>query len=167
MMVSYAMLSEGSKLKHIQLRFPALLYMYCDFSGFPESVSLRVVVGERAKLFATLHCKMWFLICLTLPSWNLAQSDEPWSSFACKDWDAPFIPKQDTLTYYKFTCILGIVSNQFKTDVDIIFSLLFDLCPNFFGLCCSHQNQSLLIFTKYIYVGQRKLWKSFLCTFDN
>ncbi len=31
-----SMPSEGSKIKHIQLRFPVLPYMYCDFSGFPE-----------------------------------------------------------------------------------------------------------------------------------
>ncbi len=36
MMVSYAMPSEVSKVKHIQLRFPALPYIYCDFSGFHE-----------------------------------------------------------------------------------------------------------------------------------
>ncbi len=43
---------------------------------------LCMVLGERPKFFAILHCVMWFLICLTLLSWNLAQSDEPWSSFA-------------------------------------------------------------------------------------
>ncbi len=35
---------------------------------------LRMIVGERPKFFALLHCQMWFLICLTLLSWNLAQS---------------------------------------------------------------------------------------------
>ncbi len=35
--VSYAIPSEGSKFKHIQLRFPALPYKYCNFSGFPQS----------------------------------------------------------------------------------------------------------------------------------
>ncbi len=43
---------------------------------------LYMVVGEWPKFFAILHCVMWFLICLTLLSWNSAQSDEPWSSFA-------------------------------------------------------------------------------------
>ncbi len=33
MTVSYAKPSEGSKIKHIKLRFPVLPYMYCDFSG--------------------------------------------------------------------------------------------------------------------------------------
>ncbi len=28
--------SEDSKVKHIQLRFPALPYMYCNFSWFPK-----------------------------------------------------------------------------------------------------------------------------------
>ncbi len=104
MTVSYAIPSEGSKVKHIQLRFPALLDMYCDFSGFHIYLFtiLCMVLGERPKFFAILHCEIWFLICLTLLLWNLAQSDEPWSRFACKDWDAPFIPKHDTLTYYLF-----------------------------------------------------------------
>ncbi len=39
--------------------------------------------------------------------------------------------------------------------------------PTFFGMCCSRQKQNLFIFTKYIYVGQWKLWKYFLCTFVN
>ncbi len=36
-MVSYAMPSEGSKVFHIHLRFPALPYTDWDFSGIPES----------------------------------------------------------------------------------------------------------------------------------
>ncbi len=60
---------------------------------------------------------MWFFICLTLLSWNLAKSDEPWSSFACKDLNAPFIPKHDTLTYYQFTCLLWTVSTQFNVNI--------------------------------------------------
>ncbi len=78
---------------------------------------LHVVFGERPKFFAILYCEMWFLICLTLLSWNLAQSDEPWSSFACEDWGAPFIPNHDTLTYYQFSCLLWTVSKPFKVDI--------------------------------------------------
>ncbi len=51
---------------------------------------LCMVLGERPKFFAISHCEMWFLISLTLLPWNLAQSDEPWPNFACKDWDALF-----------------------------------------------------------------------------
>ncbi len=50
---------------------------------------LCMVLGERPKFFAILHCKMWFLISLTLLSWNLAQSDELWSSFVCKNFLYP------------------------------------------------------------------------------
>jgi len=39
------------------------------------------------------------------------------------------------------------------------------LCPNFFGVCCSHQNQNSFIFTKNNYVSQWKHRKTFLCTF--
>ncbi len=78
---------------------------------------LCIVLGEGPNLFAILHCKMWFLICLPLLLWNLAQSGEPWFSFACKDWNAPFIPKHDTLTYYQFTCLLWTVSKQFNMDI--------------------------------------------------
>ncbi len=78
---------------------------------------LCMVLGERPKFFAILHCEMWFLICLTLLSWNLAQSDEPWYSFSYKGWDAPFITKHDTLIYYQFTCLLWTVSKQFNVDI--------------------------------------------------
>ncbi len=43
-----------------------------------------MLVGERPKFFAILHWEMWFLICLTILSWNLAQGYEP------RSWDAPF-----------------------------------------------------------------------------
>ncbi len=49
MTVSYATPSEGSKVKHLQLRFPALPYMYCDISGFPESFH-NIVYAERKKI---------------------------------------------------------------------------------------------------------------------
>ncbi len=78
---------------------------------------LCMVVVKRHKFFAILHWEMWFLVYLTPLSWNLAQSDEPWSSFACKDWDAPFIPKHDTLTYYQCTYLLWTVSKQFNLDI--------------------------------------------------
>ncbi len=103
-MVSYAMPSKGSKVKHIQLRFLALPNMYCDFSGFPESFQ-NIMYGTWWKTLILCNFALRILICLTHFSWNLAQSDEPWSSFACKDWDAPFIPKHDTLAYYQFTCL--------------------------------------------------------------
>ncbi len=113
MMVSYAMPSEGLKVKHIYLRFPALPFMYWDFSGFPESFTiLCMLVGERPKFFAILLWEMWFLICLTLTSWNLAQS-----GFTGKDWNAPFIHKHDTLTYYQFTCLFWTVSKQLNLDI--------------------------------------------------
>ncbi len=34
-----------------------LPYMYCDFSGFPESFH-NIIVGERSNFFAILHRKM-------------------------------------------------------------------------------------------------------------
>ncbi len=103
-----------------------------------------MILGERLKFFAILHREMWFLNCSTLLSWNLTESVELWSCIDCKDWDAPFIPKHDTSIYYQFPCF----------GYSIIFSLLFCLCPNFFGMCCSRQKLNLFIFTKYIYVGQ-------------
>ncbi len=153
MTISYVMPSEGSKVKHIQLKFPALLYMsVISLDSLNLSTIFCTVLRERPNLFAILHCKMWFLICLTLLSWNLAQSD-----FACKDWGAHFILKHDTLTYYQFTCLLWTVSKQFNVDISINVSLLFCLCPNFFGMCCNSQKLNL----------KWKLWKSFLCTFVN
>ncbi len=127
---------------------------------------LCMVLGERPKFFAILHCEMWFLICLTLLSWNLPQSDEPWYLLAKTEILLLYpnmIPWPITIITYN-TCLLWTVSKQFNVD---IFSLLFRLCPNFFGMCCSRQKQNLFILTKYIYVGQWKLWKSFLCTFVN
>ncbi len=94
--------SEGSKVKHIQLRCLALPYMYCDFSAFPESFH-NIMYGTWWKTYIFCNFALSFLICLMLLSWNLAQSDELWSSFACKDWDAPFKPKHCPLTYYQFT----------------------------------------------------------------
>ncbi len=92
---------------------------------------LHVVVGERPTFLATLHCKMWFLICLTLLSWNLPQSDEPWSSFACKAWDAPFIPKQDTLTYYQFTWYWELFQNHLKWIFYNLFTFIWPLSQLF------------------------------------
>jgi len=80
--------------------------------------------------YAILQWEMWFFfICLTLLSWNLAQSDEPWSSFACKDWDAPFIPKHDLLTYYQFTRLLWTVSK--RLNLDILYPFHFYFVPVF------------------------------------
>ncbi len=63
---SYAMPSEGSKVMHIHLRFPAL-----SLDSLNLYTILCVVVGERP-FFAIMHWEMWFLISLTLLSWNLA-----------------------------------------------------------------------------------------------
>ncbi len=132
MMVSYAILSEGSKLKHIQLRFPALLYMYCYCSGFSESF-YNITCGSWWKTYISCDfaLQMWFLICLTLLSWNLPQSDEPWSSFACKAWDAPFIPKQDTLTYYQFTWYWELFQNRLKWIFYNLFTFIWPLSQLF------------------------------------
>ncbi len=114
---------------------------------------LCMVLGERPKFFAILHCEMWCLICLTLLSWNLAQSDEPWSSFACKDWDAPFIPKHDTLTYYQFTCLLWTVSNSLTWIFYNLFTFILPL-SQLFGMCCKPSKTKFVHIYKYIYVGQ-------------
>ncbi len=64
--------------------------------------------------FCIAKCDFWFVWHFSCEIWH---SDEPWSSFACKDWDAPFILKHDTLTYYQFTCLLWTVSKQFNVDI--------------------------------------------------
>ncbi len=107
---------------------------------------LCMVVGERPKFLfnAILHWKMRFFLFLL--SWNLAQRDELLSSFACKDWDAPFTPNHDPLTSYQFTCLLWTVSFGYS----ITFNFYYASLPTFFRVCCNHQNQNLFIFTKYI-----------------
>ncbi len=152
--------SEGSKVKHIQLSFPASSYMYCDVSGFPESFH-NVMYGTWWKTSILSNFALWNVIFYLFFWWNLAQSDEPWSSFACKDWNAPFMPKHDTLTCYQFTYLLWTVTKEFNMDNH--FTFIF----NFFVMCCSRQKKNVFIFTKYIYVGQWKLWKSHLCHFVN
>ncbi len=108
-MVSYAMPSEGSKVKHIYLGLPALPYMYWDFSGLPESFTiLCMVVGERPKFFE----KWDFFICLTHISYNLEQS-----GFASKYRNARLIHKHDNLTYSQFTCLFWTVSKQLNLDI--------------------------------------------------
>ncbi len=95
---------------------------------------LCMLLGKRPTFFAMLHCEMWFLICLTLLLWNLAQSDEPWSSFAGKDRDAPFIPKHDTFTYYQFTCLLWIVSKQITWIFYNLFTFILPLSQLFWNV---------------------------------
>ncbi len=90
-MVSYAMPSEGSKVKHSQLSFPALPYMYCAISGFPES-------------FHNILYDTWFLWHISHEIWHKVMSYDP--ALFAKTRDAPFISKYDTLTYYQFTCLL-------------------------------------------------------------
>ncbi len=105
---------------------------------------LCMVLGERLNVFAILHCEMWFLIFLTLLSWNLAQSDEPWSNFACKDWNAPFIPKHDTLTYYQLTCLLWSVWKQFNMDIISPFPLLCVAAVKNYICSCLHNTFTLV-----------------------
>ncbi len=80
--------------------------------GFLPCPTCTMISLDSLNLF-TILC----MVLLTLLSWNLAQSDEPTPRFPCKDWDAPFIPKHDTLTYYQFTCLLWTVSKQFNVDI--------------------------------------------------
>jgi len=81
---------------------------------------LCIVDGERPKYFAELHWEMGFLNCLAILSWNLVQNN-----FAC----SLFMHNHDTLTYYQYNLQLLPLSQ-------------------IFGVCCSHQNQNLFIFTK-------------------
>ncbi len=99
---------------------------------------LCMVLGERPQFLAILHCEMWNVIFYLFFWWNLAQSDESWSSFACKDWNAPFMPKHDTLTCYQFTYLLWTVTKEFNMDNH--FTFIF----NFFVMCCSRQKKKCL-----------------------
>ncbi len=62
---------------------------------FSQYYVLYLVKDLNSLQFCIAKCDFWFVWHF---SWNLSQSDKPWSSFTCKDWDAPFIPKHDTLT---------------------------------------------------------------------
>ncbi len=57
------------------LPFPACTVISLDSLNLFKI--LCIVLGEKPKFFAILHCEMWFLICLTLLSWNVAQSHDP------------------------------------------------------------------------------------------
>ncbi len=65
---------------------------------------LCIVLGERPKFCAVLHCEnMILFLVFDISLVKFAQSDDHDTALLAKDWDAPFIPKHDTLTYYQFT----------------------------------------------------------------
>ncbi len=163
----FLMQSEGSMVKHIQPEVSCLALHVLWFLWIPwifsQYYAWCLVKDLNSLQLCIAKCDFWhvFLFLLTLLSWNLAQSDEPWSSFACKD--ASFLPKHDTLTYYQFTCLL---CRWIITWLLSFFSIILPLSQRFWNVLQSSK-LNVFIFTKYIYFGQWKLWKSFLCTFVN
>jgi len=91
-----------------------------DFSGFPESCDNITYMedDEKHKCFAILHWEMWWAM----------------THLCLKRLISTFTPS--TITNSHAHC--GLFQNSW-----IIFSHLFGLCPNFLGVCCSHQNQNL------------------------
>ncbi len=79
---------------------------------------------------------VWYLVSLT-HLWNLAQSDELWSSFVCKNSRCSFYIQIDLpwpITNSPAYCKL------FQNSLIWIFYNLFTsfcLCPNFFEMCCN------------------------------
>ncbi len=88
--------------------------------GFLPCPTCTVISLDSLSLF-TILCMVFGEFLWNFALWNvifdlfdtsLVKFDTKWwSSFACKDWDAPLIHKHDTLTYYQFTCLM----NCFKT----------------------------------------------------
>jgi len=81
MTVSCAILSEGSKVMHIQglLPYPTQTEIPLDYLNLVTVLWMED--DERHQCFAILHWEMWFLIVWQF-SQDLAQSDEPWLIFA-------------------------------------------------------------------------------------
>jgi hypothetical protein len=155
---------------HNNASYPYRLQWCTSIPG--QMFALAPVAGES--LVGPFRLWDWELDVHFFPktSWNVDSSDPSTHSHCLLDhlrWAqaqrtrrylhgrSTFIPKHDTLNYCQFTCSLWTVSKELDNLIWIIFSLLFCLCPNFFGVCCSHQNPNLFIFTKYNYVGQWKL----------
>ncbi len=140
-------------------------FLPCPTCALNLFTILCMVLGERPKFFAILHCEMWFLICLTLLLWNLAQSDEPWSSFVCKDWDAPFIPKHGILAY----CMTNSPAycELFQNSLTWIFYNLFTFILPLSQLFWNVLQPSKTTFVHTYKIHLRWSVKTFLCTFVN
>ncbi len=98
------------------------------------------VVGERHKFFAILQCDFGFV-------WQYLSM-----KFGTKWWAMIqlCLAKSEMLLSYQtryphLLPIHSITVNGFKnslTGIIYTFSLLFSLCPNLFGVCGSHHNQT-------------------------
>ncbi len=212
-MVSYAMPSEGSKVKHIQLSIQCLpawksVHLAAIFATPPGSSNMTKSylnewgILKSQKLLAELAIKLhitnqqqnlewtapWMLFLMFIESWIdslqfcIAKCDFlfVWH-FSCEIWhkvmshDPALLSKTEMLLLYPNVMPWPITNSpayceRFQNSLTWIFYNLFTFIlplSQLFWNVAAVKIQNLFIFTKYIYVGQWKLWKSFLSTFVN
>ncbi len=153
--------SEGSKVKHIQLSFPASSYMYCDVSGFPESFH-NVMYGTWWKTSILSNFALWnviFFICFSGEIWHKAMSHDP--ALLAKTEMLLLCPNMIPWPVTNSPICCELLQ---KSLIWITISLLFS---TFLWCVVAVKKKNVFIFAKYIYVGQWKLRKSYLCHFVN
>ncbi len=144
-MVSHAMPSEGSKVMHIHLRFPALSYIVLRSQTWPDQTDGRSSaiglwawrlrlglwiswifsqVSERPKFFVILDWEMWFLIWhFSYEIWHKEMSHDP-----------ALLAKTEMLLSYPNLITSPITNspatvNCFKTVIWILYNLFTFILP--------------------------------------
>ncbi len=127
---------------------------------------LCMILGERPKFFAICiaKCDFWFAWHFSCEIWHKVMSHDP-----------ALLAKSEMLLLYPNMIPLPIIKSPaywklFQNSLTWIFYNLFTFILPLSQLFWNVLQPSIsffFIFTKYIYVGQWKLWKSFLCTFVN
>ncbi len=127
--------SEGSKVKHIQLRFPVLPLMYCDFSGFPESFhNIMYVTWEKTYILCNVALRN---VIFDLFDTSLVKFGTKWWAMIQFCWQRPrcsFYTQTWYLHLLPFTCLLWIVSKQITWIFYNLFTFILPLSQLFWNV---------------------------------